>query len=113
MVTREDLEVIETQQDETSHRDVVKYGDKCYIVATYDNREDFLAALFGAKDYESFVMEAKYDTGYGEYIPANECGPQCEQGVCNKRLATRESDSDASVYDIDVAYGLLLTALNA
>lgn len=70
--------------------------------------EDIFAFMMGWSPVkETWVMEATVDE-LGEWIPANECGPHCETGVCNKRLA-----SDENVASQERGYAMLLNALNA
>jgi hypothetical protein len=70
--------------------------------------EDIFLFIMGAlPERETWVMEAT-ELPNGEWVPANECGPHCETGVCNKRLAT-----DEKVASQERGYTMLLNALNA
>lgn len=120
MVTMEDLVVINSTSAHHRHRrDIVQYQGRYFIVGSewldMDDPEaidslDPAAALawaFGLiPEKDCWVIEAVPD-GYGFYRPKNECGPECSEGVCNKRIATAE------LFDINHAYSMLLAALNA
>jgi hypothetical protein len=110
-VTKGDLKILSTESDLGVWRDVVQYNDICYIVAAHDLRNDplseILANLLKAPLVESYVMVAKYDSDFGEWVPKNECNESCATGVCNKRVLT------IPVCDINKAYDSLLDYLNA
>lgn len=127
MVTVEDLKVVSTDSFYEGHRrDVVAFADKHYIVGsvacpvdTQDEDALFnwissqgpsgIGVLLGFSPVsETWVMEAKWDAEDGEWIPKNECGPQCSTGVCNKRLAT-----NAEVGSQELGYSMLVAHLNA
>lgn len=127
MVTREDLKTLSSESFYQGHtRDVVQYNDKHYIVGSVscpvdaNDEEAFFNWIesLGAADAfpillgisplnETWVMEAKWDS-LEEWIPKNECGPQCATGVCNKRVATNKE-----VGSQDLGYSMLIAHLNA
>lgn len=128
MLERADLNLISTESFRDGHkRDVVSVNGKFYVVGSVkcpvnpDDTEAFdewlfsldpnttMMILFGFVPLnETFVMEARWDDIEKEYVPKNECGPHCETGVCNKRVA-----SNTEVGDHDLAYKMLLDHLNA
>lgn len=73
----------------------------------FSDEEIFLFMMGALPERETWVMEAKVNDD-GEWVPANDCGPHCETGICNKRLAT-----DKKVASQEHGYNLLLNALNA
>lgn len=124
MITRENLTKVSSESFYENHlREIVEYGGKYYILGHVNapvDDEEFIDWASKIGEYgimyllgvvpsnETWVMLAKWDEDEMEYIPANECGPQCETGVCNKRIS-----SNTSVGSQDLAYSMLITHLNA
>lgn len=127
MITRENLKFVSTASYHQGHqRDVVEFEGNHYIVGSVNTPVDtsdeealfeylqnlgpdgFMMLLGLVPLNETFVMEAKWDEQMMEFVPKNECGPQCETGVCNKRVAT-----NTQVGNQDLAYSMLIAHLNA
>ncbi len=97
MITRSDLELVQSLSDSLLQRDVVSCNGKFYAVAAG-------VSLFAGE--VCYTLEVLPEGT--EYIPKNKCTGDCFNGICNKKIAEGPPGGD-----IDMAYDLLLRYLNS
>lgn len=110
-----DLKTISTDMGEDlviTHRVEAPNGDRYILMSSDVTEDDFekldVMTMFFYMAYPQYMKEVSVFRGDEDWKVAGECGPECGEGMCTRRIA-----EDRESGDIGRAYELLVNYLNA